>query len=111
MSVKEILKYFIDYKMHVPVFFLAFFSLMFYFEKKRDGELWQYEFNGRVSDIIHDQKGIPTVTINKKQFYLDGGWGLSHSLNIGDSMIKRKNNMEITVIKNGTGQYKYYNSK
>lgn len=108
MSVKQIFKYFIDYKMHIPIFFLAFYSVSFYFDKKRDGELYQYQFNGYVTDIIHDQKGIPTVTINKQQFYLDGNWGLNHTLIIGDSMIKRKNDMQIIVIKKETGKTQIY---
>jgi|GEM_PF-6680603 hypothetical protein len=39
-----------------------------------------YEFNGKVEDVLYDVKGIATIKVKQKEYYLDS-WAINHRLN------------------------------
>ena len=61
-----------------------------------------YQFNGRVDSVTYGDKGTPGVIIKGNEYYLDAGdWNenSSHLINKGDSLIKSKNSLVVTLIK------------
>ncbi|MBB6129403.1 hypothetical protein [Mucilaginibacter lappiensis] len=64
-----------------------------------------YEFAGILQKIDYDEKGIPKVMVNGKQY-----WGISTRLDfnkkmeVGDSLIKKKNEMIYKLVKYKTGE-------
>lgn len=63
-----------------------------------------YEMKGVVDRITYDVKGLPYVDVNGTQYYLGGPWNFEHKIEEGDSIIKRKGDMSIKLIKKNTGE-------
>ncbi len=91
----------------IVIFFIAFFGITFFLKQRGEKIALSYEFNGRIDNIRWDMKGFPTLTVNNRCYYL-GNWNFNHSLSLRDSIIKKKNEMEIKVIQSETGIIKVY---
>ena len=58
--------------------------------------------DGVVDNVIYDVKGVPSVTVNKKQYYLSAGYNFERSVAKGDFLQKRKgSNVYILTKKDG----------
>lgn len=97
-------KYKTDKRTYIAIVFILFFGLGFFFFQRSEKRLLNYEFNGVIDSVGYCAKGFPYVKINNKVFYLEADWNFNHSLNVGDTMIKKKNSLEIKVIKKETGE-------
>jgi hypothetical protein len=60
-----------------------------------------YCFEGVVENVYYNDKGTPTVTINKESFFLGyNDWDFSIvRVEKGDIMIKKKGDMNLKIIK------------
>ena len=63
-----------------------------------------YKFKGIVEHVSYDGKSIPTVTINKKDYYLGAStYNFNHLINRGDSIEKDSGILTIKLIKQKNG--------
>ena len=73
----------------IPIFYL-----------KSRNEALAYHFNGRIDSVSYDNKGIPTIVIHKVKYNLLANfWNFEHELQVGDSLIKEKNSLEVKIFK------------
>jgi hypothetical protein len=88
-------------KIGIPTFFglCIFFGICDYIKQKN------YEFNGVVQVVTYDIKGTPDVKINGSEYFLTyHKWGFNHKIQVGDSLIKKRNKMVIRLVKQKTGE-------
>ena len=81
---------------------LAFIALIIFGLCLTGGKIARdYSFNGVVQQVSYDEKGIPTVTIKGVEYQLGyNDWGRNKdTIEVGDSMIKRKGDTHIKLIK------------
>jgi len=78
---------------------LAFFVIMLFAAKNNFKENKLYSFKGVVDSVSYDIKGIPTVIINKKTFYLSAGYNFDHQIKKEDSLVKQKGSTTYILIK------------
>lgn len=67
-------------------------------------DLKSLEFNGIVESVNYDVKGIPSINVENKVYYLSGYWGFDYKIEIGDSIFKMKDEMVIKLVKKRTGR-------
>ncbi len=68
-----------------------------------------YEFQGVVQNVSYDIKGTPDIYIDGKKYILSyNDWNFNYKIDKGDSLIKRKNEMVIKLIKHKTGEIIYF---
>jgi hypothetical protein len=72
-----------------------------YYAHKAKIKNFAYEFNGKVVSVSYDDKMEATVFIGDSEYYLtDPSWDFDHNrIQVGDSLIKRKNSMLIKLVK------------
>ena len=69
-----------------------------------------YKFKGIVDTVKYDVKGIPTITIDKKQYYLSAGYNFNFQIEKGDTLKKEKQSTVYTLIKQKTGKVILFNN-
>jgi hypothetical protein len=92
-------------KVLLIVFVLCvFFGTLFYLDLKSKRKNYNYFFKGKVENIYYDIKGIPSVTINQKSYYLSYiDWKFDHQIEKGDSLEKKASSFTIKLTKSDTG--------
>ncbi len=72
-----------------------------FFLYRRDYEInLNYQFSGIVERVRYEVKGKPYVTLKDKIYYLSfNDWNFNYEIEKGDSLIKRKGEMTIKLIK------------
>lgn len=88
--------------------YILFIGLSVFFYIKSEKRLLNCEFNGSIDSVAYCTKGFPYVKVNNNVYYLEADWNFNHSLHIGDSIIKKKNSLEIKVIKKETGEVQIF---
>lgn len=63
-----------------------------------------YHFDNIVQNVSYDVKGIPTITIEKQDYYLSDGYNFNYKIEKGDSLKKRKGSNIYILIKDHTGE-------
>ncbi len=84
--------------------FVVVILAMVLLNMRAEKEISDYEFNGKIDYVIYEKGNCPVITVSKKDFHLGSHWSLGRSLNIGDSIIKKKGEMIIRVIKHSNGE-------
>ena len=89
----------------VVVFFLVTYLISENKEKKMD-------FSGVIKQIRYSDKGFPFVTIKNKEYYFsNNNWSLqANEIHVGDSIVKKRGELSITVYIKSTGEYKIFNN-
>lgn len=89
----------------IIMFFVLFITVYQLIEDRNSENQFQqmylnYEFNGIITEIRLGRSSIPTIVINNKQIPL-GKFGLRaiEYFEIGDSIVKKKNQFEFSVYK------------
>jgi len=85
----------------IIVFVAITIVTLFYYTRKAKIKNFAYEFNGKVESVSYDDKLEATVFIGDSDYYLtDPSWDFDHNrIQVGDSLIKRKNSMLIKLVK------------
>ena len=79
-----------------------------YYIKPKLVKAW--DFKGPVKDVYYDIKGYPTITINGDSYYLFYTmWHIDVQINIGDTIIKKKGDLRIKLIRQNSHDTIYYN--
>jgi|GEM_PF-2615819 len=73
-----------------------------------DNEIKNYEIMGVINKVTRGEKGIPTIIVNGKSYYIFAGWTLNTNLKIGDSIIKKKGDYKFIIYDKENAQYKTY---
>jgi len=107
-AIMNFLKLLFTSKLYIFICIFLFGIYLVLRHKREYDELVSYEFNGVVENVFYDEKGSPSVTINDTQFHLVGGWNFKHSIQIGDSIIKKKNELKIITIDPRTGEVEVF---
>jgi len=82
---------------------VLFLVALIYYNNQLRKETLNYDFNGKVESVIYSDKGEPTVLIKGKEFNLPVNfWNFSHKIEIGDSLVKKKDSMQVILIKSQT---------
>jgi hypothetical protein len=88
----------------VIIFLFAFISFLTWRYLVAQKTNLSREFNGRVENVSYDEKGIPTVTIGGKNYYLNTDYNFKHEIDQGDSIVKYKDARLYRLIKKGSGK-------
>lgn len=71
-------------------------------------EIKGYDIHGVIQKVEYEQKGIPTIIVNNKSYYIDAGWALNNKLQVGDSIFKNEGQNKFIIYKIDKGQYITY---
>ncbi len=80
----------------VCVFFIGYLLIS---TKKSDETNRSVQFNGVIESVSYDEKGIPFVKLNGKEYYLDAGYNFEHKLEKGDRLCKENYSNVYKLIK------------
>lgn len=69
---------------------ISFGAYLYLSTAKSNKENLNREFHGIVESIRYDEKDIPYVGIDGKEYYLDAGYNFEGMIAVGDSMSKNK---------------------
>jgi len=89
---------------------VLFFGFLLFSAKRNFEKNIAYEFSGVVATVSYDVKGIPTVTIDKKKYYLSAGYNFNFYIEKGDVLKKKKGSTTYTLIKQKTGKIISFNN-
>jgi len=68
-----------------------------------------YQFKGIIDSVAYSINGSPDVFINGKKYALTYNiWNLTRKMAKGDSLIKRKNQMILKLVKKQSGETIYF---
>jgi len=70
-----------------------------------------YSFDGRVEKIEYTKQGLPYITVNGDEYYLDVGWNNNHLIQLQDSIKKDSGNALIILVKQKTGKVFKFESR
>jgi hypothetical protein len=71
-----------------------------------------WSFKGPVEKVWYDDKGFPTVWVNGNKYDLyDTKWDSDDIINVGDTLIKRKGDLRITLIRRNSNDTVFYKSR
>lgn len=100
-------------KKALVVFFVVSYSvfIVYYYYSNRLGEEENLDrqFNGVIENVHYDEKSIPYVEIDKKEYYLNMGYYFGHKLEIGDTLVKNKGSEVYKLIKRTSGEVVLFN--
>jgi len=91
----------------VGICFLSFIIVNVYFLVRGNKINLSYEFDGVVEEVRYDVKGTPYVTVKDTTYYLSEGWNFEHLIEKGDSIQKKKNDLEVKLIKQNNKIYTF----
>jgi hypothetical protein len=84
-------------------------SILLHFHNKAAKENLKYSFKDEVENVSYDEKGIPTVKISGRDYYLSG-YNFYHSIEAGDSLIKYSGSTTYKLIKKKSGITKKFDN-
>lgn len=86
--------------------FVSFIAWNIIMAREDNKENLSYAFNGVVEKVSYDKKGIPSVIVLQKRYYLSGGWNFEHLIEKGDSLRKKEGEKVVKLLKK-TGKFIY----
>lgn len=99
-----------NYKWEIAVIVLfvslamLFFCYTIYSGRISERENISREFSGTVENVLYDVKGIPSVTVHGKEYYLNNFYNFDHQIERGDSLVKYKGATIYRLVKKDNGR-------
>lgn len=94
----------------VAIMLTLFFSWVFFSAKNKVARNLAIHFNGVVQDVTYDVKGIPSVTLNGKIYYLSAWYYFNHEIEKGDRLEKDAGSNVYRLTKRGTKKIRLFNN-
>jgi len=99
--------------MYLLVKISAIFLIIYLINKavNRPATIKGWSFKGPVENVWYTEKGIPSVLIHGTEYNLDYMiWHFDDIIHVGDTIIKRKGDLRLRLIRRNTKDTVFYNS-